>query len=404
MRVLSALTLLFSILIGGPLAAQEGFRTETVDDRPWSYSDVHFLDVLTYLPPEDWEDAWMATRNGARLSVGSVRTNEFYLDHRIKMEADYGKWLRFRFQVFQMEDFDSRFTRILSGGDIDLTDRVTVGAFTTLLPNKEQMDIGYFLGYVVDRTNYLSLSFLQVDALFNEKSESNDRLTGSPYTLKLQGSLRPVDNWVFSFRVGRDFPLRLEFGDDGFDFRHQKYFYRSRLSGKLSDRWAMVMRLEGENGTRERDYDLAGNPDEMEQERDHFRFRWEFTHELRKRLTATIGFDYFYLYEATLFVNDPAETERILFREATVFGALRIPLPFTERSSFLPSLYVSRFDDDDQFPNDRGRTDEQVGIRTKLGTAIDYVVSDRARLLLNATFRLDRFKFGGGNVQAMFTF
>lgn len=397
------LALLILSSLSSPLWGQEGFRTETVADRPFTFSRTYFLDILTFQHPEEWQAEWDATRNGFRMTVGSVRTNEFYIDQEARYGLDFGKWFHGRLQIFQREDFDSRYLRILSGGDVDLTDRVTLGAFTTLLPNKEQIDVGFSTAYLVDRTNYLSLSFLMVDTLFNKKSEGNERLAGDPSTLKLQGSLRPVDDWTLTFRLGRDFPLRFEFRDDGFDFLHRKVFYSTRLSGSLFDRWSVILRLQGENGERERDYD-APDPDGMEQVRDHFRFRLEVIRRLLGRFKVRGGFDFFYLFEATRFPDAPAESERILLREATLYGGVSLPVPFTERFSFRPALYLSRFDDENLFPGDPGRTREVRGLRSKLGTAIEYEAPGSTRLFLNATFRLEKFAFGGGNVQIQFSF
>ena len=405
MNRLGLLLLLAATLISAPAGAQEGFRTETVQDRTFDYTDTYFLDVLTFLPPEDWQEEWDASASGYRLTVGSVRTNEFYLDEQMRVEADVTRWLRARIHLFQREDFDSRYTRLLTGGDINLTDRFSLGSYTTLLPEKEEMDIAFVASYVVDRSDYLSLSINLVDALFNEKSDSNDRIGGEPFTVKLRGRVRPANDWTLAFNVGRDFPLRVEFRDDGFDFLHRKSFYSTRLSGPVGDRWGLVVRLDGENGERQRDYDDPMHLDNMEQERDHFRFRMEWTRRLRGDFTASAGFDYFYLYEATRFVNDPAESERMLLREATVYGALRIPLPFVADGFALrPGLFVSHFSDEDLFPGNPGRTDEVDGIRSKVVTAVEHKIPGRVRLLLSATWRTDKFSFGGGNVQVQITF
>lgn len=98
-------------------------------------------------------------------------------------------------------------------------------------------------------------------------------------------------------------------------------------------------------------------------------------------------------------------TRRFLRREVYGFAGYLLTLPgITPGLAVHPAAYVGYLDSVERASTFNIQTKRDHGVLAKLNGAIEYRFNDKAVAVFNATLRVDKLEFGGGNVQVVLRF
>jgi len=87
------------------------FRGDETEPRDFTFNDEYFLNLLSYREWPDWQDRWSGSEIGYRLTVGSVRSDKFYLHQEAKLHLGVTEHFWFHYNFLEHEDFDTRYLR-----------------------------------------------------------------------------------------------------------------------------------------------------------------------------------------------------------------------------------------------------------------------------------------------------
>ena len=134
----------------------------------------NFLDWKAYQGPISWRYEWYRTRNGMRVSVGSISMYRFYLYHEIRLEADIGEY----FTVLYEQKEDSLYESDPIYQEAEFRFGKDWYASIIGFPTHEKK-LGH-MGYAVSHGkrqdfNYFRIGFLEQFVLYNEKNANTDK-------------------------------------------------------------------------------------------------------------------------------------------------------------------------------------------------------------------------------------
>ncbi|MEZ0228657.1 MAG: hypothetical protein ACAI25_08535 [Planctomycetota bacterium] len=179
------------------------FHQRLIRDRSFDYNEDYFISLVSYRPRYPLRVLSRLASTGYALTVGSVSTSEFILDHEARIRLPFANWLIAEFDFSQNEDYDERYTRatgeaafLIPGTGPSGVARplqlitntpppwgLFVGGSCELNAFKEFDDAGVFLGY---RNRFVGgrLDVIFPAAFYNEKNKQGGEIDGMPIALR----------------------------------------------------------------------------------------------------------------------------------------------------------------------------------------------------------------------------
>jgi hypothetical protein len=402
----SLLVILLLLLSGGLGSAQSWnravFRGDEIEPRDFSFNDEYFLNLLSYRPWPDWQSIWAGSERGYLLTVGSVRSDEFYLYQAAKLHLDVAEGVRFHYDLLEHEDLDSRYLRHRPTLAFPFHEQWTVYAFGEGGPVKEDNDVGVGAIFHPGPHHRWELQLTGVD--FNEaKGKEGRRFSQDAYAALLKNEIPISEKVRVGSAVELQLPLTLVDPGENLTFRFKKRLYEGYLRWRTGDRSELFFDLSAEDTGKDTRYSSL-TPTDQRLSRNAFRANMEYRFYMETPLAADcrLGFDYFHFRERNLFPEDPLTRNKLERNEYTLYGGLSIEL--SERFLFRPALYVDYVSHNRLFPEDEIRNDRFNGIQSKLSTALEIRFKETIRLAINPNLDLDQMNWGGGNVQLIALF
>ena len=165
-------TMTLSGVSGVDFLSMTPFRGDEIDGRDFDYGTEYFLDVFSYRPSYTAEEKWEKSAIKYRGIAGSVKSDEFWTDHRFHFAYDLADWLRFSSQALEREDFEGRYSRFELGFDAEVLPRVSFGLYGEVLPEKGDNDFGMRLSYRSFFGQVITVGFEAPDVVMGEKGEN----------------------------------------------------------------------------------------------------------------------------------------------------------------------------------------------------------------------------------------
>jgi len=134
----------------------------------------NFLDWKSYQGPISWRYDWYRTKNGMRVSVGSISMYRFYTFHEIRLEADITKYFTVLFE--QKEDSFYEPDPIYRQAEF----RFGTGWYGSVIGfpthDKKLTHMGYAISHGKRRSdNYIHVSSLEQYVAYNDKNATTDK-------------------------------------------------------------------------------------------------------------------------------------------------------------------------------------------------------------------------------------
>lgn len=391
-------------LIGTPsdldFFMRESFRGDEIDDRNFRYADEYFLNVLSFRHLSSSDAIWTAHTKGYRLALGSVTSNEFFLDQEAKFDVELGANIALHYRFVQAEDYDSRYFRHLVGLSYRFSDVVRPYAYTQLSGFKEDIDVGGGLLMAVKPVQ-LNLGFVFPQAFLNTKSRTDERFERQAVGLGLVATLPVADRWKITVRLFQNFPLELEAPREARTFQFRRFVYGTDIAYRIDATSGLRWAVHGEDTEKEREFLAPQNVDNAHMTRFALRSTLIYSHAWPSGTLLDTGIFFHRLREPTRFPLAPARTVRRERTEVLLFG--QASWRVWKDLLFVPGLFLGYVEAlDRRPPSAPPETNDSVQAKVSLGLA--YRFSEYAYLQLQPTFDLDQPRFGGGGANFVATF
>jgi hypothetical protein len=400
-----------ALLLPGLPQAHAAFRGEERFPRDFEYNSEYFWQAESFALPFWWEDAWLGGESGYRMSLGSVKTDEFILFQEAKVSYPVLDWLRAGYHYLGGEDFDSRFHI----HRISMTGRscpyFAGGLHTELDADKEWIDLGGHACFSLPGTWDSRIEFTLVDAVFNQKGSAVGTYERAPYALVFDNVLRVHRGLRARARVSADLPLRLADDTSGFVFGFHRSRWRLEATWEPAAYWTVRVETAGEIAGKRWEYGPytapmdPPDPREERMQREALSAKVEVL--LRLRLSAghmvNAGLGWFQLREFRRFPNNPAGDYSLKKRDFVLW--LRVRVDLGAGFFLLPAVYVGPvWHRHHFFHNPSGDRERFVPLNSKLNVSAGYRFSERSSIVGIASFALDRAEFDGGGACFVLSF
>ncbi len=372
-----------------------------VEGREFLYNSSSFINRFSY---RQLSDMPAPGDDGLSGTGGSVTGDELYLETNLQKtlyfdDDRYGIVAR----VQRREDFDGRFDRQLLGVVRRFGDSWRAMFSADVSGDKGEVDFQYELTWQPDNDRRLRLALIQVDRLYNNKGNSDNKYERTPVTLFAHYQQRLKSGLGVDLAVNYSPHAQYEDRSNALYVRGDQLRVAGALSADVSPSWRSGLSFRLENTGREFRALMADSGAGRE---DFDRRLRSVTLSVRSDASTEFhaGLRHFVLEEQGWFGQNLASTGFNRHSETLLFAGMTVARRAT--SWWEPTLTIGGIDVDrvlQQRPADN-RRDEDVLARLTLPWR--YVVHQQsgAILTLNPTLNLDSLKFGGGNIQLHWPF
>lgn len=364
------------------------------------FSTEYFMDCFSYRYSYEQEALWLSKTMGYRGTAGSVASDEFFIDHRFVVGYDLTDELRFHARAVEMADLDGRYRRFTLGLKQDLTQRLTLGVYGEVIPEKGGNDVGFTLASRHLPGHVVTLGFELPDVLMNQKGgdtlhQGYSRQPRALY-LAVRGRLGPRVRWDWVVR--ENFPLTLAHDDKLLSFRYAQLSTYGRVQVLATSRTRLLFYAGGEGADLGfRPYHAGSAYERKDVLRRSYQGRVEVRHTINPMITPYAGGRVFRLAEQMKF-REPSSWPRgrYVHREYFFYGGASLRL--SRRVIFRPEVIAGHVDRVVRNHEHLGTADTDHRFMGKLSTPFEFVFNESARITASVSFDLDEMKFGGGMV------
>jgi hypothetical protein len=395
--------LLFLVLFPfEPLLAQSWnravFRDDEIEPRDFSYNNEYFLNIHSYQPAPDWESMWERGERGYLISVGSVRSDEFYLRQELKFHVPISESFGFHFDLLEDEDFDTRFLRNRVAVTFAPHEEWTIYALGEGTSAKEDNDIGIGTIHSSDTLGMWEIQLTAVD--FNEdKGKQGREFRDDAYGLLVRNRISLSENLTLGGGIDYQLPMTLKEPVETLEFRFDKRQYHGWLRWRTGEESSLRLSVNGEVTSKNTQYQNPAPPSDQKLSRNalksnvEFMWRWERFHDAR----CYLGFQYFHYWERSRFPEQQQDSIKEERDEFTFYGGPSIEV--FDQTFFKPTFFLDYVSRNILIPSDAARNDRYNGFQGKLSFICEFRFKDTVRLVVHPALDLDKLNWGGGNVQ-----
>ncbi|MEW6743391.1 MAG: hypothetical protein AB1486_11595 [Planctomycetota bacterium] len=405
--VRAPLLVLFALFLFTPLLQAQSwnraiFRNDEIEPRDFRFNEEYFLNIFSYQPPPEWDEAFEASDKAYLLTAGSLRSDEFYIREQLRIHLPMVEELHFHYDLLQDEDFDTRYWRQRVALLSPVHEQWSVYATGEGTALKEDNDVGIGAIYRRDTHDWWELQLTSVD--FNEaKGKEGRNFPQSAYGLLLANEV-PLGEML---HAGADLqfqlPMTLEDFEGDLTFRYVKRLYGAHVEWQPGEEssWRLFVTAEDTGksstwiSTPEEDQDLARNA-----YRTGIEHQWTLS--ASQPVRCRTGLQYFHFRERSLFPGAPSADEKHERDEYLLFGGVSVEA--WEKIYLVPAVYLEYVSQNELFPTEPDRNERFNGFQGKLSGAIEWRPRETLRLVINPNIDLDQLQWGGGNVQFIVTF
>ncbi len=372
-----------------------------VEGREFLYNGASFINRFSY---RQLSDVPAPGEDGLSGTGGSISGDELYLETNLQKtlyfdDDRYGIIAR----VQRREDFDGRFDRQLLGVVRRFGSDWQAVFSADVSGDKGEVDFQYEATWHPDESRTLRLALIQVDRLYNNKGNSDNKYQRTPVTLFAHYQQQLASGLGWDLAV--NYSPHAQYEDHGNDLyiRGDQLRIAGSVRVDVTNGWQAGLSFKMESTGREFRALTSGDS----ARRDIFdREMHSFTLSVRSGAASEMhgGVHYLALDEQGWFGSNLASSGFHKREEVLLFAGMT--LARSASSWWEPTLSIGAIDVDrqlEQQPWENRRDDEWLA---RLTLPWRYVVNQQsgAILTLNPTLDLDSLKFGGGNIQLHWPF
>lgn len=372
-----------------------------VEGREFLYNSSSFINRFSLrqlsVSPAPGEDGLSGTG-------GSISGDELYLETNLQktLYFDNGRYAVLA-RAQRREDFDGRFDRQILGVERRFGESWRGMFSADISGDKGEVDFQYEVSWQPDEARKLRLALIQVDRLYNNKGNNDNKYERTPVTMFAHYRQQLGSRLGVDLAVNYSPRAQYEDRDSGLAVSGDQLRVAGSLRVGLTNEWASELSFKFEDTEREfNPLTPAANVGQDAFSR-HMR---SITFALQSDAPAQyhLGAQYFTLDEHGWFGQNLASSGYHRRDEVLLFAGMT--LARRDTSWWQPTLTVGAIDVDRELwqrPENNRRDDEW---QARLTMPWRYIVHQQsgAMLTLNPTFNLDSLRFGGGNIQLHWPF
>lgn len=193
-----------------------------------NFNPENFLDLKAYEFSKPMDQQWYTTNNGWRMTGGSVDIDRLFLDGAFKINQDFSEKFTMRLKTEQRLFYTLKpkpHTMI----EMDFhpwNPDFSISFLSNTAHDKRQVDMGGAVRLGQYPWRYLRFSWLDVDALYNDKNSYDDSYYSvKPHTKRLEGALKQ-GRWQTRFNWEQDTSLKFIMPEESSIFQHHGHNFR----------------------------------------------------------------------------------------------------------------------------------------------------------------------------------
>ncbi len=394
--IVSALLYCVPLKAATPHLAQPVRTEASIEGRDEVYNDVRLLNQLSF---RQLEPMRAATEEGVWGSGGSVSSSRLHYDFRFFNDFAFNQDANgFLLDVQRGADFDGEFERQLVGFRHNVDKDTALSLQGDVYSDKSQIDLYFSAQHRFNAQHSLKGSLILPDAYFNGKTKTENRYTHDPQSYFLQWH-RQGQALESSTLLSLTLSPHARFNSVESELRVASKSALLGLSHTQGLRdWTLLFELKGE-ATR-RDYNLlaASEGRQTEFERNYGEISLALRDE-QHPLRATWGLAYLFLRELGYTGRRLDDEARVIRQEPIAFVTLHHTI--SETTELRPTVYLSYPKIKQDFTRHPDLNAHHFTGKLALPFIMRFSGTEDAHIVLNPTFYLHKFAFGGGNVQVL---
>lgn len=397
--------LLLLSLLNGALFGQSWnravFRNDEIEPRDFDFNEEYFLNIQSYRIHPGWDSLWNGYDKGFRLTVGSLRSDEFYIHQEVKLHFEGTEWLWFHYDLLQDEDYDTRYLRHRAALVFPVHEEWTVYGIGEGTATKEDNDIGAGAIYRPRPGDEWEVQITAVD-FAEDKGKENRHYSMDAYGLLFKNDVALSDSVSVGASVQLQLPMTLVDPGDTLEFHFRKKLYDGHLKWRLAEDAGLTFYAGAEETKKNAQYFLPVDPDQRLGRNSWLagmEYLWpcDLFH-----ADGMAGVKYFHFRERSFFPELIGPDEKHQRDEFMLYGGLAWEV--SEKVIFRPTVYLEYVSQNELYPEKPDWNDRFNGFAGKASGAFEIRIKDTIRLTINPNFDLDDLDWGGGNVQFIAVF
>lgn len=371
-------------------------REAMIEGRPFTYNSEGFLHRFSYRNlssrPGPGDDGLWGTG-------GSISSDELYVEinGQYTLQLDnprYGVIARMQ----RREDLDGRFDRQMIGVSRQFSGNWEGAFLADIAGDKGVVDFQLEANWRPSRDRFLRLAVVQPDRLYNDKSPSDNRFSGTPTTLFAHYRQPLAEHGHIETAINYTPSVEYTVRSRGYTVAADQLRLMSDINLPVSSRWYAGARLELERSTRDFSASAEGQVPGSDFSRDLQHVMLSISAP-DSPWSPHVGLRYFELDEQGWFGSELATEGFHHRREIGAYAGITVR---TGDNHWLePTVFAQTVEFEREFlqrASDNRDRREFVG-KIILPWRWNISRESGAVLSLNPTFRLHRLAFGGGNIQ-----
>ncbi len=303
-----------------PNSAFALFRGEEFTPRSFEINRLYFINLTSYEPSMIMQDRFDLATNALLTAAGSMRSNDLYLFHHLRIQQPLNSSFRFRAEYLRDRDFDGDFQRFEVGLARHIYGPLWVEIMGQPMPNKEVADIGGAL--VVDGERVSGRLQVAFPLFWYEAKNSDDaQILKDPLNILIDIQYLVGRSLELFGQCDVDFASELVNRDKSFAFRFRKIQAEAGVRWHLCERSYLRVAVDAEQSQQRRTGLEPEDPLAFDLERDYLSAQLEWFRHLSQDAHFRIGGRYVYLDENQQYPFDELESLHIDRQDRILYAA-----------------------------------------------------------------------------------
>ncbi len=230
------------------------------------FKKENFLDIKSYQFRPELDDEWTETKNGWRITSGSIDLDFLYLFTELRMSQPVTDRMEVSYRLRKEEFYAVKPLRQWIEVQFQVHDPYYFSLFGFPAYDKRNGSLGAAVTIGQRPWNYLRLSRLEQGVYYNDKNFEEDRFEIEPVEDEIEGAYRFGEKWRVRFYLLLDRALEQFFPDEQLTFKAKGEDASFSVDHQLSEKQRISFRYRGFDFRKSRRSPIA-DPEELRNNR-----------------------------------------------------------------------------------------------------------------------------------------
>lgn len=213
-------------------------------------------DVLAFSQPLRWQRIFNQRSNVFDTTTGSISSDRFLFESRLKLEQDALQNTKFKIIYFQQGDYEYRSRHLIFEIEHLLFNGLSLSLYGEPETDKDEDDIGLASTFHWSDSHHLRLFYTATNFSKNNRNEQSDRYRVMPksYGFKWWKGHSDLQRAYYELNVRHDQHSIWEFPDDVYQLKYQKWYSDFFYDQPIDYEHRLMIRLSYEVSDQSKEY------------------------------------------------------------------------------------------------------------------------------------------------------